>query len=872
MTSTRTLIGRDVELEGLQRTLGLPGALVSLVGPPGVGKTALARAAVAGREALWCDCEEVADPSALARVVAEALGLPLGEEGAASLGWALAARGDTVLVLDGIDGLAEELHPVLLAWRRQAPSLGLLLSSRRRPALAAGELVELEGLSLDAAAVLLRRRAGTRAAAQLEDAASLDELLSRLDGLPLAIELAAARLRLLSVEALASRPGLELLADGRRSLSGAIAASWQPLDAELRRALQAAAALWSPFSLADLGAVLGHEEGQILALAEGLLDRSLLTWSPGPEGPRLGLLRSVRDFVLERAPPPAALRERARSLLLRAAEAARADLEGAEAPAALARLQQLRPALEAHLRAAGPTDSLGALRALGALAELVGPLAPMLPRLRTARSLASAAPLRAELLVAEARVLRGLRRHAEAGELLAEAPALLDQLDPLEAEAHRSWRAELWCALGTNQVDRYRLEAGAQSLRQAVADFAHLGDAAGEARARRRLASAELFAGAHDAAAEELARALALARQAGQPRLEALVLTSMGLLERHRRSPTLSEAFFRQALALHQRTGDQRLAATMTGFVGMSLWDQGRLAEASAVLREAVARCGHVGDRAGQATARATLGAVELEVASRDAPAGAEEVAEALERAATEPWPGPRERALLTAGAGMAHQLCGRPADAIVRYRQALPTLEAAGAWDVAWGARAAWALACEDRSTGLAVLEDGQDTRPGTAEQALLEALARQVLVEGFVSAELRQQVQECARGQLRILLHLAEAGHGLAEVALDGSWFRTPSTGRVDLRRKRVLRRLLAVFAAEHAREQPTPLTLSALFEAAWQGERASAESADARVYVAISTLRKLGLRELLLTHTLAEGTGYGLHPSVRLAQPSP
>lgn len=868
-----TPIGRDELLADLRHLLDRGVPRISLVGPPGAGKTTVARALVRDRLNAWCDCDRVSSLPGVERVLAAELGVPLvgtaSDDGGGILGRALAAAGPIVITLDGVDLVAKELGGLVAGLARSAPEARFLLTSRRRPEVG-GEVVELGGLDREAARELFRARAGPSWSGSAGDESSFDALVERLDGLPLAIELAAARARVLSPGSLNRRLGLDLLRDGQRSLRGAISSSWEPLDADLRRAASWCAAFPGPFTLEDVEAVAGQAGGGVLSLVEGLLDRSLLTWSPGAEEPRFSMLRSVRDFVLEAAPPGAEIDARFRRLVLARAADARDLLRGRGARRGVAELQELVVGLEQVEQEGDERERVEAILALGALAGITGPLAPHLDRVE--RALAGHSPAggpadpataatRSRLLLAACDALRARREHERAGELLAEVPELVDRLRADGAGHSARLEAELVCAAGTNLVDRYELEAGSATLERAVAAFAELGQPAGEARALRRLGTAALFMSDLDGAATHLGRALALARRAEDLRLEALALGNLGLLERHRVAPGLSEAFFRQAVHIHALLGDRRLEATLAGFLGLTLWDQGRLAEAVEVLASSVSQCEQVGDPVGRVSAVGAIAAVRIEAGE------AGDVLAWLESELERPSIGRRERALLTANCGLALQALGRREDAIVRYRRAVPSLEEVGGRAQAATARACWALACADPDQGRRVLADGMQTLPDTAEHRLLVAIAGQVVERGFVEPGLRQEALASARGYARILLDLADRLWGAARVARDGAWFETPASGRVELGRRKVLRRLLLVLASRHEERPGQALSVGGLFEAAWPGESGVGGSGDARVYVGISTLRKLGLRDALVTHTLPEGAGYALHPTVTL-----
>jgi hypothetical protein len=111
---------------------------------------------------------------------------------------------------------------------------------------------------------------------------------------------------------------------------------------------------------------------------------------------------------------------------------------------------------------------------------------------------------------------------------------------------------------------------------------------------------------------------------------------------------------------------------------------------------------------------------------------------------------------------------------------------------------------------------------------------------------------------------LGLADYGDPAALViAADGTWFRTPGAPRVSLTRRENLARLLRTLAVARAEAPGRALSTETLFAAGWPDERIHGAAATGRVYVALTTLRNLGLRRVLLRSS----EGYHLDPSARI-----
>ncbi|MCA9488484.1 MAG: protein kinase, partial [Myxococcales bacterium] len=194
--SRSSLVGREDEVEDLLAKLEQH-AVVTLVGPGGMGKTRVARAALERihHPSVFVDLTEALSPEGVASALARALDLPLVEHDIqAQLGAALAARSASVWVLDNAEQVAPLVAQLVARWRNDAPEARFLVTSRIPLGLRDEAVVPLGPLGLEDGVALFARRAPvTLSPAQLEQVRAL---VPALDGMPLAIELAAARTRL----------------------------------------------------------------------------------------------------------------------------------------------------------------------------------------------------------------------------------------------------------------------------------------------------------------------------------------------------------------------------------------------------------------------------------------------------------------------------------------------------------------------------------------------------------------------------------------------------------------------------------------------------------------------------------------------------
>jgi predicted ATPase/DNA-binding SARP family transcriptional activator len=338
------LIGRDAAVSEIVAELRKH-RLVTLTGPGGVGKTGLALAAARELGNAWL-VELAGERGQLADAVMAVLGVR--ETSGGSLVSVLRHR-KLLLVMDNCEHVVDEAAELIDLLLRTAPDVRVLATSREALSIAGEVVWTVPPLSPSAAAELFAARAPRDAA--LDQDAVL-ELCRRLDGLPLALELAATRVASLGVRGLLDRldDRLRLLGGKRRgqpSLSAMIDWSWQLLSEPEQVLLRRLAV---------------HADGCTFAAAEGvaelpdtlellgrLVDRSMVVPVHGEQGPRYRLLESVAAYCLDRlrdAGELADVRRRHQDYYLALAESA--ELRGPEQREWLVRLD----AEVANLRAA----------------------------------------------------------------------------------------------------------------------------------------------------------------------------------------------------------------------------------------------------------------------------------------------------------------------------------------------------------------------------------------------------------------------------------------------------------------------------------------------------------------------------------------
>ena len=326
-----TLFGRDVELQALVERLRAH-RLVTLIGPGGVGKTSLAQVALAALRGSFTDgaalveLAPLADPPRVADAVAATLGIDLtGRTQIDALATALAERA-MLIVLDNAEHLVDAVGTLVAALLPRAPAVHWLVTSQQRLRVGGEELFKLGPLPLppspspsheqaaasDAVRLFVARVRALQPAFDLtpDNTADVTEVCRLLDGLPLALELGAARVPLLGVAGVRRHlhQSLRLLRGGSRgaparhqSLAAALAWSHGLLDPAAQQLFNRLGVCVGGFTLEMAQAVGGEPVSEPFDVVDHLgtlVDHSLVEVGGG-QTPRYHLLETMRDFALE---------------------------------------------------------------------------------------------------------------------------------------------------------------------------------------------------------------------------------------------------------------------------------------------------------------------------------------------------------------------------------------------------------------------------------------------------------------------------------------------------------------------------------------------------------------------------------------------
>ena len=613
-------IGRAEPLAALARRYHHGARLVSVLGIGGVGKTRLALRFARHwlgdypGGAWFCDLSSARGLDGLLKAAAQGLGLPLGKvDPALRVGEAIAARGACLVILDNFEQVARHAEPTLGQWLAAAKEAHFLVTSREVLGIVGEEAVALAPLGSAEAAQLFELRAKAADSGYhpvAADLAALPPLMDLLDRLPLAIELAAARVRVMPPATLLVRMDqrFRLLGaqNGRQDRQATLRAtldwSWDLLSPPEQAALAQLSVFENGFALASAEAVfdLSVFEGRpwVAATVQHLVEKSLLR--RGPDG-RFDLLRSVFDYAQERlaASGTLAAAERRHWRHFAAFDDAKAtadrcaDLDNLVAACRRAALSEPEQAVNALVAAWSALRLTGPFRAA---IDLAGPLAartdlPPQQQMRLHGVLSSALRHLGDMAGAE--------RHLLAGQAAAECcPEALEDQGQLLA-----WRSEF-------ELQRGQLADAAVALERAVT----LADACGSPPLRLRVLNVAgnlgFAQGRLDAAILAYAEALSIAQALGNLRWEGGCEGNLGVVRHSQGRLAEARAHYQRAVELAVQVGDRAFEGNSRCNLGLLLHEEGDDAAAQVALTCAVQVARQIGHPRLECTTRCNLGIV----------------------------------------------------------------------------------------------------------------------------------------------------------------------------------------------------------------------------------------------------------------------
>ncbi|HVG34946.1 MAG TPA: protein kinase, partial [Pyrinomonadaceae bacterium] len=641
------LIGREHETAELRQMLGREDVrLVTLTGIGGTGKTRLARRVARALLAefasgvFFIDLSAISEPGLVASTVAQPLGVK--ETGSAPLVESLKEYlrdKQMLLVLDNFEQVLEAA-PFVAELLSSSPKLKMIVTSRISLHLSAEHEYMVSPLALPeteqrlppltelmnhaAIALFVKRAQAIRPTFALteENALSVVEVCRRLDGLPLAIELAAARIKLLSPQAILTRleHSLKLLTGGARDLParqqtmrGAISWSYDLLEEGERRLLNRLSVFAGGMTIeaaekvCDDGGVVGEAESasrdqhpaiDILDAITSLVDKSLLMQKEqGDVEPRLRMLELVREYAtecLEQSNEALAVRDRHADFYLRLVEEAQPELlGGAKVGNWLNRLEEEHDNLRAALRWLLERDAEKGLR----LAAAARPFWERRGHLTEGRAWLAGALLKggAAQAPSRAKALHGAAQLAwQQGELAA-ARILYEEALRLSRKAgDRRLVAMSSRGLGTVAFIQGNLAAARPLLEESLAVCREINDTRGVSTSLITLGEMARTEGRLEAARALYEESLALCRQSDNQYNVCVNLLNLGAVACLEEDLKAACACHREAILIAEKLGDGvQVAYALNGFGALlvlrgEMWWAARLFGAAEHLLESI--------------------------------------------------------------------------------------------------------------------------------------------------------------------------------------------------------------------------------------------------------------------------------------------
>ncbi len=858
------LIGREHDLAALAEVRARGRRLITIVGPGGVGKTQFAKAALhgAGDDDLVCfvDLTRAKSSDGVLSEIGAALGMRIGDVRSSDAAKeriieAVARRGEAVFVLDNLEHLTEHIRPLLQALLAGAPDARFIATSREPIGIRDEYRFELVPLEDDAAMALFIDRAHlARPDLKLsDDDESVARVVHKLSNLPLAIELAAARMEILSLEQLERRLATPLdllkssnpeLSERHRTLVATMQWSWELLDPTEQRAMTWCSTFHGDFTLELCERLLPDDIDAVDAL-QSLKRKSLVSLRPGAEQ-RFFFLESVKAFATQKLAghEDKAAAERAHALLF---------AEQGEA---------LDPNREGDLaRAPALQDDLIAM--LFELCHIDGP--------RAARLLVHLMPFLNRTVVVDShfrfydRLLAAdiddeTRAHLYTGraQLAVESARLVDcerdinaALDLLEGPLGSPPVATAQ-ALGVRAAwltNNGRFEEARADIQRCL-DALPPGTPA-HAKALMRHFVTFLFEGRYDDAEPLGGRALLATERGGDKRDEIYILTNLAYLRAERGQLDDSRRDLLAAQTLAERFASENVQSILLfnlAWLELELENRER----------ALTLCQELEERANR------YGLTRLE--------GLGAVVEGIVRAEQGDLETAQDRLLHAEALSVEKDLVTRARFSPRAYRACV---------------LARLGRTAEARSI-LEELDDDRSIAPHFADARRFLMIAAKILLrradhqpEDDLVAAGKEKLsdQTPLGGPVRIarrwLVHVlatragrattpeADAMGPLLKVGPDFHWFEIGGE-RTDIRRRGAMRRVFMSLTNTLDNNPGQALTLDEVLEAGWPGQTVSPEAGANRVYTVVRNLRRAGLEDVLLTRD----DGYLIDPTVRVA----
>ncbi len=608
-------VGRVDALAELARQIRSGARLMSVLGIGGTGKTRLVMRY--GRSWLgefpggvwFCDLASARSVDGIASAVAQGLDVPLGrEDPVVQLGHAIAGRGPCLVILDNFEQVARYATQTLGHWLARAEQARFVVTTREVLGLAGEVVLALPPLApAEGGALFVQRGMAAKPDFQpnVEDQAGIAQLVVLLDGLPLAIELAAARVRVMPPRMLLARMSerFKLLAskggrlDRQSTLRAAFDWSWDLLPPPEKAALAQLSVFEGGFTLEAAEAVIdlsdcGDAPWTVDAV-QALVDKSFVR--SRADG-RFDLLVSVQVYAAEHLQTEGRY-ARSGSQALAAAELRHVAWYASlgEMRAVEGRCADLDNLVTACRRAVALGDGDLAAGALDGACAALGLQGPFQTGVELAESvcgmpgLGDRAAAHAQTALASSLVDCGRSGSAH---------ALYDRaLKCARAAGDRYCEAAATTRLGSLHLEQGRMDEARAQHMAAMKMARELGDRRLECRAMKALGSVNFDQGRIDEALLHYDRAHAMARELGDLQLECAAMLNLGNVYSQEGRIDQALLHFERVLAMARETGSRRLQGNLLGNIANQHESLGHMEEARARNEEALVIAREMGFR-----------------------------------------------------------------------------------------------------------------------------------------------------------------------------------------------------------------------------------------------------------------------------------
>lgn len=894
--------GRESLVDGLTEAVE-DHPIVSIVGPPGVGKTRLSveagqqlADAEAFDEGVWfCDLRAARTGVDIIASVADALDLPLSSrrdpEGAAEFLRTWTDEHPTLVILDNFEQLVDSGRELLEQWFSVDAAASAVVTTRRPLGLDLEHRIELSPLGGEEATTLYIERGESASRFGSVDGVSqeaVEELVERLDYLPLAIELAAARLPVLGPHELLERLDRQLdvlqqpsdsLSNWHPALREALEGSWSLLEDWERSALMQLAVFRGAFSIEAAESVvdLGTYDGAppVPRVLHMLLEHSLIRQDESMGGRRFfSLFESVREFAEDKSDGAdteveGARRRHAEWFAGRVQEL-KDEFNGEDAQAACSEFAAQSGNVRKAFAWAAENAPILATTIGGPLVMFLNirePFQDDLAVLETADKALEAADDSPEVERARVRVDHYFaKRWVTRGEAKRAREYFDSAMEAAREHGFDILRLELLKDLGHFWVYNGDLDQASEVIEEGFELLEELGDF----EERETLEAALLcHAGnlAHhrtklEDARRHYNRSLTVHRQAGNLRYTADVYHNLGLLESGFGEFERAAEFKRKAYAIHEQLEELAKMAATHGDLGHTYTGLGDLKAAAEEFDAAIELAEKL--KHGYLLPEFLGGRAFIEFERGNIGEAATMLDEALSLA--DRLPSKHVEVVLQARLGALNFARGRVEEGernleIARERLGeIGTHRSELAVEVASAQRhlvAAKGALEEGEFTVAGEHLDEAKELAGYEDESKLLGNPDAFVFGRVIGRRIRDFEEEYSE-------ELEAAGEALHVAAEDCNWFEWDDE-RVDVSRRGAPRRILARLVRERLESPGSGVDSDGVVEAGWPDQTIHPEAAKSRVYTAIRTLRDFGLRDILLTND----EGYYLDPEVPVVQ---